>query len=187
MLDHFKKSFLFANKMVANKIPPHSCAASPVFFGAWRLVSVMVHWWFRFVVWIPGIPERERDCYELAYPNSNPKPPVPKPLAELVFRGWILRVGIFQLRKHQGVSDGGHFGSASLFPILYHESRVGPPEFDVQRKSWNPFLFYIRISWICLLGWCSNSITFVMGFTMSQAHSSLFLHFLQISTGLYQY
>lgn len=79
MLDHFKKSFLFANKMVANKIPPHSCAASPVFFGAWRLVSVMVHWWFRFVVWIPGIPERERDCYELAYPNSNPKPPVPKP------------------------------------------------------------------------------------------------------------
>ena len=95
MLDHFKKSFLFANKMVANKIPPHSCAASPVFFGAWRLVSVMVHWWFRFVVWIPGIPGRERDCCGLGYPNSNPKPPVPKPTIRhyLILRNITLFLG----------------------------------------------------------------------------------------------
>ena len=31
------------------------------------------------VVWIPGIPENERDWDSWVYPDSNPKPPGPKP------------------------------------------------------------------------------------------------------------
>ena len=33
----------------------------------------------KLVVWIPGIPENERDWQPWMYPDSNPKPPGPKP------------------------------------------------------------------------------------------------------------
>lgn len=36
------------------------------------------------VVWIPGIPQNERDWIPLGYPDSNPKPPGPKPFVDWI-------------------------------------------------------------------------------------------------------
>ena len=34
-----------------------------VFFSLTEINQLMVHWWFGLLVWIPGIPENEGDCY----------------------------------------------------------------------------------------------------------------------------
>ena len=44
------------------------------------------------------------------------------------------------------------FGSASLFPILDHESRVGPPNLIYNQSVGTLSSSTYEVSWICLLG-----------------------------------
>ena len=51
------------------------------------------------MVWIPGIPQNERDWIPLGYPDSNPKPPGPKPFVD-----WIPEVSVAPRPPHCSLS-----------------------------------------------------------------------------------
>ena len=59
-----------------------------------NFTRVLISQWFGVgalgspVVWIPmGIPENEKECY-LLHPDSNPKPPGPKPPIYMQLYSW---------------------------------------------------------------------------------------------------
>ncbi len=101
--------------------PPESSFFFGFFLGgvsSWLIVCLG-----RLVVWLPGIPENERDWQPWVYPHWNPKPPGPKPTIKHYIVDW----------------GGGRVGTRPTYGVLW---RV---EF-LSTRNWSPS-WHRQFSW----------------------------------------
>ena len=137
----------------------------------------MVNCWFGLVVWIPGIPENERDWDSWLYPDSNPKP-LNAPNQQLTITRWWFQIffiftptwgrfpiltNIFQMGwNHQPVNHQLRIPENNGYPLLQPPNCMAPRFAPKQQFHVGSFLglffggrlgregfFFFRRMWKC--------------------------------------